>query len=495
MTESCNEPALSRRLFLQASLAASAGLALSPRLRGGVGRSGSSDVRVAVLGLNGRGNALANSVIQAPGAQLVAICDPDHRVLDRRAPELAEKGAEVEGERDLRRILDRDDIDAVVIATPNHWHALATIWACEAGKDVYVEKPVSHTLWEGRQMVRAAAKHGRIVESGLQNRSDTGLRAFKAWMKEGHLGRVRYVHTAWFRDRAPIGRVSQPTPIPPEVDYDLFCGPREVGPLQRESLHYDWHWQFAFGNGEMGNLGVHIIDEVRWMLDLGWPTRVMHAGARVVWDDDGDTPNISFAVADFDGLPMILETRSIAEIVGGEKKAASLRGRGLATLIMGENGYFLGGRGGGNAYTPDGEIIREFPGDSGASHVENFIACVQSRRAEGLRAPIEEGHRSTGVCQIANIGQRLGQRTPIREIAELVGRLDSASEAAVGALGTVEAHLHSLGVNVSEPVLRTSGWMEWDGSGERFSGGASVAQANAMLRGAYREPFVVREVV
>jgi predicted dehydrogenase len=442
---------------------------------------------------------MANTALDVPGTTLVAICDPDQRVLDRRAGEFAEKrNIEVETEQDLRRILDRKDIDAVVVATPNHWHALATIWACQAGKDVYVEKPVSHTVWEGRQMVCAAAKHRRVVQAGLQNRSDTGLRAFKQWLKEGNLGDVEYVHTAWYRDRSPIGKVVEPTRIPPEVEYDLFCGPCEMGPLMRKNLHYDWHWQFEFGNGEMGNLGVHIIDEVRWLLDLGWPTRVMHAGARVAWDDDGDTPNISFAMVDFGDLPMILETRSIARIVDGEKKTASLLGRGLATLIVCEKGYFLGGRGGGKAFTHEGEVIQDFPGDSGATHMANFMECVRSRRADDLRTPIEEGHRSTAVCQMANIGYRLGGLRQLHEIEEMFasdGLGGPAAAPGLAALESVTSHLESIGVDSTLPVLRSNGWMAWDSSSERFSAGDNLGQANAMLRSAYREPFVVPEEV
>jgi hypothetical protein len=324
----------------------------------------------------------------------------------------------------------------------------------------------------------------------LQNRSDVGLRAFKAWFAEGQLGTPRWVHTVWYRHRRPIGRVNQATAIPSEVDYDLYCGPREMRPLSRKNLHYDWHWQFEFGDGELGNSGVHVLDEARWLLDLGMPTRLLHAGERVLWDDDSDTPNMSFTVAEFDQLPMVCEVRDLPT-APGLTDTWKLRGRSMVSLIMCDDGYFMGGRGGGAAFNPAGEKIMDFPGDSGATHMANFIDAVRSRNTSDLRTPIEEGHNSTVICQMAGIGHRLGIRATLADIRTSLSAVPSAVEA----FDTIEPHLVANGVDTTGEVLRTSGWMGWDARAERFTEGESLQQANAMLRPAYREPFVVREEV
>jgi len=247
-------------------------------------------VRVAVVGLGattavggvgGRGHQLIPRLREVPSVRIVALCDVDQAFLEREVQPFKDRGEAVAAHLDLRRVLDDKTIDAVVIATPNHWHALATVWACQAGKDVYVEKPFSYNIWEGRQMVAAARKYGRMVQVGTQNRSSSLLRQAFDSLRGGELGPVRFAHALVYRARDGIGKVSTPTPLPATVDYDLWCGPALKGPLMRKQLHYEWHWFWATGNGEIGNNGVHVMDLCRWALGQnGPPPRAMSIGGR-----------------------------------------------------------------------------------------------------------------------------------------------------------------------------------------------------------------------
>lgn len=479
----------SRRRFLAASagtLAAAATANAWARVLGA-----NEKMRLAVIGINGRGGDLWNWAIGVPDVEIAIMCDPDERVLARQQRKLADKtGREAELVQDMRRVFDRRDIDAVLVATPNYWHALATIWACQAGKDVYCEKPVSHTPWEGRQMVAAARKYDRIVQAGLQNRSDTGLRAFLDWNRDGRLGRLKHVHTAWFRRRDPIGRVARPTDVPSEVDYDLFCGPRDLGPLMRKELHYDWHWQTPFGNGELGNNGVHMIDESRWMAGLGLPKRVLHVGERLLWDDDGDTPNVVMVVYDYGNLKLVAETRSLPETPGA-KDAWKRHGRDMASCLYFESGMFAGSRGGGTAYDNEGNKIQDFKGDSGGGHMRNWLDAVRSRNRSSLITEIEEGRISTDLCHYGNIASRVALRQGYADVEKQLAGIDSAVEA----LGSIDEQMKGYGMDLRSRGIASSGWMTLDDEGRWFVAGNDAQSANGYMRDTYREPFVVREEV
>jgi predicted dehydrogenase len=254
-----------RRRFLQTSALAAAGVALPARSWGRV-LGANADVRVAVIGLNGRGRDHAASLARIPGVRLAALCDVDTAVLDRAKASLNAGG--VRTYVDLRELLADPDVDAVTVATPNHWHALAAIWAMQAGKDVYLEKPVSHNVWEGRQLVAAAAKYGRVVQAGTQIRSGEGLREAVAWVRAGNLGRITAARGFCYKRRESIGRAGGPQPVPPTIHYDLWSGPAPVEAPRRNTrngpVHYDWHWRFLYGNGDVGNQGIHQMDVARW---------------------------------------------------------------------------------------------------------------------------------------------------------------------------------------------------------------------------------------
>ncbi len=276
---------LTRRNFFKQSTTAGLVLGMPGVIRAGRWSSGASPsetVRVAVVGMGdtkaiggvgGRGHQLIPRLREVPGARIVALCDVNQAFLIREVQEFKDRGEAVATYTDLRRVFDDKSVDAVVVALPNHWHALATIWAIQAGKDVYVEKPFSYDLWEGKQMVAAARKHGRMVQVGMQSRSSALLREAFDHLHGGDLGAIRYAHALVYRPREGIGRVSAPTSVPANIDYDIWCGPAPREPLMRKQLNYEWHWFWATGNGEIGNNGIHVIDVCRWALRQNQPPR------------------------------------------------------------------------------------------------------------------------------------------------------------------------------------------------------------------------------
>ncbi|MCZ6672360.1 MAG: Gfo/Idh/MocA family oxidoreductase, partial [Verrucomicrobia bacterium] len=244
------------------------------------------DLRVAVIGLNGKGKSGISDVIRTEGARLVAICDVDSELLAKRAADLeSEEGVKVKTYSDYRKVLDSPDIDAITITTPNHWHALMAIQGCQAGKDVYCEKPVCHNIWEGRRIIEAQKKYNRIVQSGFQNRSDDGLWEAFPYLMEGNVGKIQMVRGLCYKNRTGIGKRSTPLIPGKNIDYDLWLGPAKDEPIYRENLHYDWHWSWNTGNGDIGNQGPHEFDLIRWVLgDPGHPSEVVSFGGRFGWD-------------------------------------------------------------------------------------------------------------------------------------------------------------------------------------------------------------------
>src|SRR5262245_40394459 len=357
---SSNMKRIPRRSFLRSSM--TAGLTLGvPRLMTGAGPwSGGPNeaVRVAVIGLGattavggvgGRGHQLIGRLREIAGARIVALCDADQAHLDREVQAVRDREDKVAAHTDLRRVLDDKTIDAVIIALPNHWHGLATVLACQAGKDVYVEKPFSYNLWEGQQMVAAARKYGRMVQVGTQNRSSTLLRHAFDYLRSGEIGSIRYAHALVYRARDGIGTVNTPTPVPATVDYDLWCGPAPKTPLVRKQLHYEWHWFWATGNGEMGNNGIHVNDLARWALGQDQPPpRALSIGGRFAFNDAGETANTHIALLDYRPAPLLCEIRNVRASKSASAGAlGKFRNQDHGLVIDCEGGYFAGDAGGG----------------------------------------------------------------------------------------------------------------------------------------------------
>ncbi|MBN8246737.1 MAG: Gfo/Idh/MocA family oxidoreductase, partial [Verrucomicrobia bacterium] len=309
-----------RRDFLRHSAVAGAALALpSSRLLAAQGApspgsvvGANGDIRVAVVGFNSRGMDHINGFKKVPGVRLVALCDVDQDVLGKEAKRQADAGNPVATYTDVRKLLESKEVDAISTATPNHWHALISVWACQAGKDVYVEKPVSHNAWEGRQIVNAARQYRRIVQTGTQSRSNPGLQEAVAWIRAGNLGDVQLVRGLCYKPRQSIGKVTAPTAVPSSINYDLWCGPAPMGPLMRQKLHYDWHWVFSTGNGDLGNQGIHQMDIARWVLgESQLSPLVFSVGGRFGYADDGNTPNTQIVYHGYAKAPLIFEVRGL----------------------------------------------------------------------------------------------------------------------------------------------------------------------------------------
>lgn len=478
---------LGRREFLAGTSAFLVGCSAAPSVVSA--RRSDDEVRFAILGLNQRGRELRRALALVDNARVTALCDVDERILARELADTRAGTPQPAAEKDLRRVLERDDVDAVIVATPNHWHALAGIWALQAGKHVYVEKPVSHSVWEGEQLARAARRYGRIAQAGTQNRSDAGLRGFVKWRATQDLGRVRWVHAVWYRLRDPIGKVSGPQPIAAEIDHDLFCGPREVGPVLRRNYHYDWHWQWPFGNGEIGNLGAHLIDDVRWLTGVALPRRVLSAGARLLWDDDGQTPNVSLSVFDYGSFPALLELRNLT-LAPGIQAGPTFRGFGSGLVIRYERGWFIGQRAESRYYDESGALVASWRGDAGKEHLRNFARAIRSNDP-GLRsAPLEDVVASSNTCHLANLAWRGGREATLDEIRALVRGVDPA----LAALDSLPQHLAAHGIAPDALRLRLGGWLDVAADSARFTAGEGFEAANALVQDTYRAPFTVPHI-
>lgn len=483
-----SQPQISRRAFVAASAAAAAALS-QPR---SLFAAANEEVRVAVLGAGWRGGELSGAFSKANDSRVSVVVDPDREL----AAALADKHG-ARAETDLRRVLDDPNIDAVVVATPNHWHCLATIWALDAGKDVYVEKPLSHTQWEGRQVVNAARRSDRIVQVGVQQRSDPMQAEIKDFLhNQQALGAIQYVQANRLGARASIGRRQTPLSPPDSVDYDLWLGPAADQPLMREKFHYDWHWDFNTGSGEMGNWGVHILDDIRNVVyrdQVSTPLRITAAGGRVVWNDAGETPNVHYAVFETELFPTLITLSNLPKPPGGEKgnwQAKGLcpvNGPGSGYVVACEGGWFLGERGRGRALDRNGKVIREFRGGNiVALHVQNFVDAVRSRNGQSLAAPAEVGHHSTGWCNLANVAFQAAGGYDRDQLA-------SASDLPAWPLLIEAMESQLAGFRVGTDQLLSSPTLTHDPESEQFTGD-HAATANAFLRRQYRGDYVVPEI-
>jgi predicted dehydrogenase len=485
---------ITRRAFLKRTTAA--GFAMGfPKLVIGAERAyakGPNDtIRVAVIGLGsttaiggvgGRGHQLIPRLREIPGVRIAALCDVDQEFLDREAQPFKKRGETVSTHTDLRRVFEDDTTDAVVIALPNHWHALATIWACQAGKDVYVEKPFSHDLWEGRQMVAAARKYARMVQVGTQNRSSTLLRRVFEDLRQGQLGAIRYAHALVYRARDGIGNVSAPTPVPPTVNYDLWCGPAPKGPLMRKQLHYEWHWFWDTGNGEMGNNGIHVIDICRWALGQNQPPpRTMSIGGRLAFNDCGQTANTHIALFDYRPAPLICEIRNVRK-AQDKDTLGKFRNQDHGIIIDCEGGYFAGDATGGALFDKDDGSSKSLE----TTHLGNFIAAVRSRKAGELAAEASEAHLSAACCHLANISYLLGHQSSVENIRATIQE-DREFE---DAFERCREYLFNNGVDLGVTPATLGPMVSFDPKHEKFTGGFAHA-ANALARREYRKPFVV----
>ncbi len=485
---------VTRRHFLGQSLSTAAGVYLGSHVSSRASAKGANnEVRVAVAGIHNQGNGHIERFQSVEGVQIVALCDPDSQVLAQRVKEFESKyGKSVQGYADVRDVLDRKDIDALVIAAPNHWHSLMAIWACQAGKDVYVEKPVSHCVWEGRKMVEAAHKYNRVVQAGTQQRSCPAVQEVARDVQSGKYGKVLWIHCSKLGSRDPIGKVTTPQSVPSNIDYNLWAGPAPMTPVMRKQFHYDWHWQWNWGDGEMANWGIHYLDDVRHILGSDTvPTKIQAAGNRFCWDDNGQTPNMHMALATYGDIPVVIDIRNLPDPLrkGGKSGAVYLNSRG-SNHIECEGASIRLSRGGGGAYNRANKRIHQYVGDGGRSHTQNFIDAVRSRRPKDLACEIEVGHLSTVICHQANIAWRVGQTAT-------VDQCHHALQSHPDALNTLTDMLQQLGgnrVNLTKHPFVLGPKLTYDPAKEQFVG-SHASEANKYLKCTYRDPFVIGDTV
>lgn len=443
-------------------------------------------VRVGIIGLGLKGAQHARTLSDMPGVQITALCDVDPRQMEETKAAIAAPGHSIFTATDLREVIDRRDVDAVLIATSTHWHALATVWACEAGKDVYVEKPVGRTIAEGRKVVAAATRYNRIVQTGTQARSDSDLDEMTDYVRSGKLGPIQWIQGVSYRIRAPLGR--RPPWYPDWLDYDLYCGPAPMAPLEREKLHYDWHWRWNTGNGDLVNMGVHAIDMIRRFLgDDAMPQRTLSLGGRYAVDDVGEPPNTQLTIWDFDGVPVLYENRCLP-IKPNASYADRFRGQQVGLVVQCENGYYAGYRGG-SIFDNDGNrILRKSVNvDVVTAHLQNFIDCVRSRRTQDLVASPEIGHHSAQFCHYGNLSYRVGQPASTEKIDEVLAPVTGAS----AGITRLREHLGIHHVDLAAKPLTLGPWLELDPHQDAISGIAG-GDAAALERARYLLDEVAR---
>ncbi|HEY6291956.1 MAG TPA: Gfo/Idh/MocA family oxidoreductase [Terriglobia bacterium] len=429
------ESDITRRKFLKSGAEAGAGLAALSGITFVTQPErvfGASDrLRVAVCGVRGRGWDHVEEFSKLPDVEVAVLCDIDQSVLAKRLADMSSQGlAKPATYIDLRKLLDDRTIDVISIASPNHWHSLMAIWACQAGKDVYCEKPCSHNAWEGQQLVEAAKKYNRIVQHGTQSRSASAIREAINHLREGLIGEVYLARGLCYKWRDTIG-TAPVEPVPAGVDYGLWTGPAPLKPFTKNRFHYNWHWIWDTGNGDIGNQGVHEMDIARWGLGLGLPNKVSAVGGHFMFVDDQQTPNTLNCAFEYDlpdGKRCMLEfevrhwiTNHEAGIGTSEFGSQGVPQAGLepktkfggsdtiGNIFYGSKGY-LAIDGYDSYRTWLGRKQEPGPsGNGGGNHYANFVECVRTRNQDNLTAPIEEGYLSATLVHLANASYRLGR--------------------------------------------------------------------------------------
>jgi predicted dehydrogenase len=478
-----------RRRFLEDSMfATAAAIAAAAQARGARAQEGagsarkaapSDRLRVAVLGVNGRGMSHVRAFSGRPDTEVAIICDPDEATFARAKKQVEEKtGKAPVYQQDLRRVMEDKSIDIVTVATPNHWHSLAAIWAVQAGKDVYLEKPVSHNVHEGRMVVQLARKHGRIVQTGSQSRSNPGMRQFIDYVRSGKLGKVTVARGLCYKRRETIGKVGTAAKPPGTVNYDLWLGPAAARKdVPRSKFHYDWHWQWEYGNGDIGNQGVHEMDKARWGLGkTTLPRAVVGLGGRFGYEDDGETPNSELCLYDYGDAQLVFEVRGL--------KTDGFMGAKVGNIFHGTEGYAVSNSySSGTIFDLKGNKVTSFDGD--ADHFDNFIKAVRSRKHTDLTADVEEGHLSAALCHLGNISYRLGKTVPLGKKPGELAKIKEAGEA----FERLGKHLVDNGVPLDKTSFKLGAALTVDPKTETFTGGPK--EANALLTRPERKGFSV----
>jgi predicted dehydrogenase len=482
---------MTRRSFLKGAAAAAAFPLVTIAGTKSSGRViGANDtIRVAVAGIHGRGNDHIKELLDLKNEKLeiVTLIDPDSSLFASHQKTIREKsGKEPTCVQDVRKVLEDKNIDAITIATPNHWHSLMTIWACQAGKDVYVEKPISHEVLEGRRCVEAARQNKRMVQHGTQQRSSSSRASEIAAVQSGKYGKLLVSKGYCCKPRWSID--TKPTGKPPAaLDFDVWLGPAQEQPYHGNLVHYNWHWFWDFGNGDIGNQGVHEMDVARWAIKgATLPTKVWSLGGRFGYEDQGQTPNTEMAVMEFGDVLLVFEVRGL---VSDSKHKVDFQPRVMNEFYTTEgriaNGRFYAKNGDkGEALTrPE---VKVTPGGPFGS----WLRAVRSRKVEDLNADVEVAHYSAALCHLPNISYRLGEKV---SFDKKTGRLGDNREV-VETFENIRQNLKGVGVKLEETEYTVGKVLTMDPKEERFTG-EGAEKANALLTRNYRKGFVVPEKV
>jgi predicted dehydrogenase len=486
-----------RRQFLEDSMLAAATAAMTGSSSGLLyaddppqSKSANERLNVAVVGANGRGNSHIGAFAGRKDTLITHIVDVDSAVGSKRADEIEKRqlGSRPKIVEDMRQVFDDKSVDIVTIATPNHWHSLAAIWAMQAGKDVYVEKPVSHNVSEGRRAVEAARKYKRICQTGTQCRSNPGMRQFMEYVQSGKIGDVKVGRGLCYKPRPSIGPKGN-YEIPKEINYDLWSGPAPILPLTRKRLHYDWHWMWAYGNGDLGNQGIHQMDLARWGLGVNELCNATFSyGGRLGYfdkdgkavEDAGETANTQVIVHDYGNKSLVFEVRGL--------KTDRYKGAGVGVIFEGTEGYAVSpSYNGGTIFDKEGKEVTRFEDGQDKYHFANFLQAVRSRKLTDLNADIEEGHLSSALCHLGNISYRLGSQMSTDELDKSLATLKTTDNAKETLERTL-AHLKDNGIDMAAAKLQVGPVLAFDPKSETFPGNE---KANAMLTREYRKPYVV----
>ena len=372
-------------------------------------------IRVAVLGVNGRGKDHISCVMKQQNVAIATLCDPDMNILKERAKSFEDTYKQkVAIEQDFRKVYDDKNIDAVTLATPNHWHALHAIYACQAGKDVYVEKPATHNVFEGKKLIEAAYKYNRIVQHGVQLRSSTAIREAIQHLRSGLIGRVYMARGLVYRWRPDIGNQGI-SKIPEGLNYDLWCGPAPMAPFTRNLVHYNWHWHWNYGNGDVGNQGIHETDLCMWGLDVGLPERITSMGGKFLWDDCKEVPEIQTSIYHYPKQKKIIQFEVRNWCTNLED------GAGVGNIFYGDKGYLVvNGYGSYNTYLGDKREKGPSRSESGEldAHFTNWFEAIRARDMTIQNGPVESGHLSSALAHLGNISYRLGCQLDFDPVAE-----------------------------------------------------------------------------
>lgn len=392
----------SRRKFIQKAAIGTAVLGL-PTLIPSRALGANDRLRVAVIGINGRGKDHIAGFSKLENVEVATLCDVDDVVLQKTATDFETKyNRKVKTEGDLRKVYDDKDIDAVSIATPNHWHALAAIWACQAGKDVYVEKPACHNLYEGRKLVEAASKYNRIVQHGVQLRSSVAIQEAIQHLRDGLIGKVYMARGTVYKWRADIGNLG-PSPVPQGLNWDLWQGPAQAREFSKNYVHYNWHWFWDYGNGDIGNQGIHETDLCMWGLDVGLPEVITSAGGKFLWNDCKETPEVLTSTYHYPKQGKIIEFEVRPWMTNKED------GVEVGNIFYGDKGYMVI-----NGYSDYKTYLgrnRE-PGparNAGGDHYKNFTDAIRAKDKKMLNGPVETAHLAASLAHLGNIAYRLGR--------------------------------------------------------------------------------------